>query len=267
MKKKDASYNQNPVRDDFEIYRLGKWFPAKSNLKRNFMDFKLSVYLSLIELVLSASFIYLIYRPLSIQKSDLIFYAASSLKYFLEIFIVFGMVLKVEKRHFGSIGLRNFKKETSLFWKEILWTAFFASTVIVGTIILLSQKSSATFSPVKIVIHGVYLLLCVSLGEEIVWRGFIFSRFCLSIGKFIAFIFLLLLMILWHLPYHLYVSSHSGTSIFSLIFFSSVSGTAAMVLLVLLSEKLIGRWNIYFAIFLHWFFDFSAFLSNPQFIQ
>jgi len=251
------------IQEDAELSRLGDWLPKKSNLKRNFRDFKLSACLSLIELAISAVFIGFLYRTVIVNnRSNLLFYGLSALKYLLEIFIVIVIVFKIEKRHLGSIGLRNFKKENLLFGREIFWTTFFGALAIIGIVLIFLLRPPKTLELGKLFLQGFYLLLCVALGEEVVWRGYFFSRFCRSTGKFVATFLLLLLMILWHLPYHLYVSSHSGIPIFSLILFNSVSGTFLMVFLVFLSAKLIGRWNIYFAVSLHWFLDFKAFLSS-----
>ncbi len=239
---------------DKEIARLGKWLPDKVLFRENLRNFTYPLLITaimLIETILSPS--------LNKSIAWYSFYIGAYLKYFLRAGVVLFVVMLIEKRSLSSLRLRNFKKNHAFFWREIFWTFILCLILLIGVRFAPSQPYYHDLSTGRILFHAVYVLIGVSLVEEMIWRGFIFSRLSLSIGKLLALLFGSTFNALWHLPYYLKLLPELNMPILpSLVsaFFMSI----IMCFFLLVTEKIIGRWNIYPAIVLHWLGDFGFYL-------
>jgi membrane protease YdiL (CAAX protease family) len=241
------------VHHDRKISTLGTWLPDRDVFKENLSSFKLALILSLVMIAKSVIVIPFITKITSFSFRLL----AGSLGYLFDLAVLLLFIFKIEKRSLHSIGLRVFQKNHVLFWREILWTTGLCFFLLSGIGFMPFQPSLQSMGTEKFILSGLYRLIFVALIEEMVWRGYVFSRFCCSLGKLLALALSLILMILWHLPYYLSLSSSGGTPLITLIL-GALSGTIATIALVLLTEQFIGRWNIYPAIFFHWFSEFGA---------
>lgn len=241
---------------DKEIARLGKWLPDRVLFKQNLSNFIYPLLITAIMLIETV-------LPPLLKKSAAwySFYIGAYLKYFLRAAVVLFVVLILEKRSLSSVGLRNFKKNHAFFWREIFWTSVLCLILLPGMNFAPSQPFYHGLSKGKLLFQAIYVLIAVSLVEETVWRGFIFSRLSLSIGKLLSLLFSSTFNALWHLPYYLKFSQGQGASLLSSLATAFIM-SIVMCLFLLVTEKIIGRWNIYPAIALHWLGDVGFYLLN-----
>lgn len=233
---------------------LGKWLPNKNVFKKNRLSF---IYALLIVAIMLIEASLLTYEKEG--SSWYSFYIGAFLKYFLRAAIALYFVLVLEKKSLSSLGLRDFKKNDRLFWREIIVTVALCLILLPGVKFVNSQPFYESFSEERLFFHAFYILFVVSLIEEMIWRGFVFSRLSISIGKLLAMFFSSLFMALWHLPYYLNFLPGQGISVFPSLFIA-FGMSVVMCIIILLTEKLIGRWNIYPLIILHWLGDIGYYL-------
>jgi len=248
--------NGNGKRTEKYISCLGKWLPDRAIFKENFSSF---IYATAITVIM---LIEISLPSLSkIGTARYSFYIGSYLRYFLRAAVVLFFVLVLEKKSLASLGLRNFRRNNNLFRREIVWTVILCLILLSGTKLAPAQFFYEGLSKEQLLFQAIYVLIAVSLVEEMVWRGFIFSRLSLSTGKLLALLFSSSFNALWHLPYYLKGGTEQGMSLFPLLAIAFAM-SIIMCSFLILTEKLIGRWNIYPAIFLHWLGDAGFFLLN-----
>lgn len=245
--------------EERELLHLGKWLPSKESFKAHFRSFGYAFSLTLI-MLLETTFLSFEIKGGAWYS----FYIGAFLKYSFRATVVLLFALVIEKRPLGSLGLRNFKMKHGLNKRELLWTVILCLLFLPGIPLMPVQSFYQSMDTKRLLIQAVYVLLAVSLVEEIIWRGFIFSRLSLSVGKILALFLTSSLNAIWHLPYYLRFLPTQGISILPSLVVAFVIAIV-MCLLVVLSEKLIGRWNIYPAVFLHWLGDVGAFIANRIF--
>ncbi|GEM_PF-3763996 len=242
--------------EEREIVRLGKWLPDRTHFKENLHNFiyaLLIICLMMIETLLPP----FVKRGVAWYS----FYIGAYLKYLLRAAFVLFIVLVLEKRPLSSLGFRNFKKNGLFFYREIFWTIILCLILLPGIRFAPSQPFYQNLSQARLLFHAVYILLAVSLVEEMVWRGFIFSRLSLSTGKLLALLISSIFNSLWHLPYYQKFSFTQGSSLLPSLAVTFIMALV-MCFITLATERIIGRWNVYPVIALHWFGDIGFYLLN-----
>lgn len=186
-------------KDEKNHNHLGRWFPKKSVFKENLSSFTYAMLVTavmLIETCLPSLF--------KMGAAWYLFYIGAYLRYFLRAGFVLFVVFVLEKKSCASLGFRNFRKNRGVFWRELILTTILCVILLSGTKFAPAQSFSDGLSKDRLFFHAIYVLIGVSLVEEMVFRGFIFSRFSFSIGKFLSLLLSSAFCTLWHLPYYLY---------------------------------------------------------------
>jgi membrane protease YdiL (CAAX protease family) len=235
---------------------LGRWLPEKSIFRENLRSFVYATLVTVIMLVETC-------LPPLLKRGTAwySFYIGAYLKYFIRASIVLFFVLVLEKKSLTSLGFRNFRKDNRIFWRELIFTLLLCAIFLSGVKFAPAQSFYAGLSEFRLWFQAAYVLTAVSLVEEMVFRGFIFSRLSFSIGKLLALLSSSAFMALWHLPYYLRGAARQGTFPFHLLIVAFIISLVNCLILIV-TEKTIGRWNIYPAIFLHWLGDVGFYLIN-----
>lgn len=241
-----------------DSYYLGRWLPEKSIFKENLSSFIYAMLITVIMLIETSlpSFS-------KIGTAWYSFYISAYLRYLLRASVVLFVVIVLEKKSYASLGFRNFRKNNNLFWRELIFTTILCVILLPGTKLAPAPPFYADLSKDRLLFQAIYVLIGVSLVEEMIWRGYIFSRLSFSIGKLLALLLSSTFNVLWHLPYYLKGGAGQGMSLFPLLAIAFIM-SIVMCLFLLLTEKIIGRWNIYPAIFLHWLGDIGFYLLNKS---
>jgi membrane protease YdiL (CAAX protease family) len=224
---------------------LGSWIFRRANLRANVADARNA--LILFGLVMAES----IFVPYPGPGSAAAFYLHAGLRYALRLACLLVLLFVLEKRSMASVGLRNFRLEGVIHRKEVVWTAVLCLAMLPLSAFTPLPSGMSGRSATGLLVWSGYVLLCIALVEELVWRGYIFSRLSRATGILPATIISALLNALWHLPYYQRAFAAAVPSLMIYAFVHSV----VLCLLTALTGRLIGRFNIYPAILSHWMAD------------
>lgn len=230
---------------DRELRLLGNWLYRRADLWAALSGLRNVVLL--ISLLLAES----IFVPCLGRGGIGSLFASGWLRYALRMAFVLVAVFVWEKRSLASAGLRNFRLDGAPHRKEIVWTAILCLAMLPGYFFMplpafVSAKGSA-----GLLAWSGYVLACPALVEETIWRGYIFSRLSRATGILSATVISSILNALWHLPYYQRAFPESVVPLLA----AAALMSAVLCLLTAFTGRLIGRFNIYPAIIVHWIGD------------